>query len=198
VRAPSHPIALELIRRAGVPIAAPSANRFMAISPTTAEHVRAGLGGRVDMILDDGPTSIGIESTVVSLTGAEPVLLRPGMISLSKLEEASGVKWLTRSGEANSSESPGLHPRHYAPQTPFFVLEPGQTQPIGSGRVLTMPADPNAYARVLYAEMHAADGQGWDWIAVEAPPDSPEWAGIRDRLARASSDQALTKSKTRL
>jgi L-threonylcarbamoyladenylate synthase len=198
VRAPSHPIALELIRRAGVPIAAPSANRFMAISPSTAEHVRAGLGGRVDMILDDGPTSIGIESTVVSLTGAEPVLLRPGMISLSELVEASGVKWLTRSGEANSSESPGLHPRHYAPRTPFFVLKPGQTQPIGSGHVLAMPADRNAYARVLYAEMHAADGQGWDWIAVEAPPDSPEWAGIRDRLARASSDQALTKSKTRL
>ncbi len=188
VRAPSHPIALELIRRAGVPIAAPSANRFMAVSPTTAEHVRAGLGGRVDMILDDGPTSIGIESTVVSLTGAEPVLLRPGMISLSELEQASGVKWLTRSGEAHSSESPGLHPRHYAPRTPFFVLKPGQTQPRGRGRLLAMPADPGVYARALYAEMHAADAEGWDWIGVEAPPETPEWAGIRDRLLRASSD----------
>ncbi len=153
---------------------------------------------RVDMILDDGPTSVGIESTVVSLTGMEPVLLRPGMISLRELEEASGVKWRTRSGEANSSESPGLHPRHYAPRTPFFILKDGQANPPGRGRTLSMPVDPSAYARVLYAEMHAADVHGWDWIGVEAPPDTPEWAGIRDRLVRASSDQALTRSKTRL
>jgi len=185
LRVPSHPVALELIRRAGVPIAAPSANRFTQISPTTAEHVRASLGDRVDLILDDGPSEVGIESTVVSLTGPAPALLRPGMISLSELQAVTGTKWAT--GPPKSNESPGLHPRHYAPRTPFFVLSPGQLQPAGRGRLLQMPKDPSAYAQILYAEMHAADLEGWDWIGVEEPPETPEWAGIRDRLKRASS-----------
>jgi L-threonylcarbamoyladenylate synthase len=187
VRMPAHPIALELIRLAGVPVAAPSANRFSGISPTTAEHVRRSFGDRVDMVLDGGPAKVGIESTVVSLTGEQPVVLRPGMITQGELEAATGVPWSLRIATASSSESPGLHPRHYAPRTPFFVLKPGARRPEGRGYVLGMPSDPARFAEMLYAEMHTADDQGWDWIAVEEPPDAPEWNGIRDRLKRAAS-----------
>jgi len=187
VRVPSHPVALDLIRRAGVPIAAPSANRFMEMSPTTAEHVRTRLGDRVDMILDGGPAEIGIESTVVALTREPPVVLRPGMISISDLEAATGLAWTREIGPRDLSESPGLHPRHYAPRTPFYVVEQGKCLPAGIGRVIDMPAEPHAYAAALYAELHKADAEGWDWIAVEKPPDIPEWAGILDRVQRAAT-----------
>ncbi|MGI8960983.1 MAG: L-threonylcarbamoyladenylate synthase [Bryobacteraceae bacterium] len=187
VRVPSHPVALDLIRRAGVPIAAPSANRFMQISPTTAEHVRTGLGDRVDMILDGGPTQVGIESTVVALTREPPVVLRPGMISQADLEAATALPWRSEIGSRNSSESPGMHPRHYAPRTPFYILERGERPPAGSGRVIHLPADPSAYAAALYAELHEADAKDWDWIAIEKPPDKPEWAGILDRIQRAAT-----------
>lgn len=197
VRVPSHPVALELIRRAGVPIAAPSANRFGEISPTTAEHVRASLGARIDMILDAGPSQVGIESTVVSLRRDPPAVLRPGMITQEQLEEATGVQWERELDLPHVSESPGLHARHYAPRTPFYVLEAGVEKPAGRGRVLEMPSDPRDYAACLYAELHAADREGWDWIAVEKPPETPQWAGILDRLRRASS-QARTSSNTLL
>jgi L-threonylcarbamoyladenylate synthase len=186
VRMPAHPMALDLIRRAGVPVAAPSANRFTEVSPTTAEHVRRSFGDQVDLVLDGGPAKVGIESTVVSLTGEQPVVLRPGMITQDALEAATGVPWALRRETLGSSESPGLHPRHYAPRTPFFVLKAGAERPAGKGCVIDMPRDPARFAEVLYAEMHAADDRGWDWIAVEEPPDAPEWGGIRDRLRRAA------------
>lgn len=186
VRVPAHSVALDLIRRAGVPIAAPSANRFGQVSPTTAEHVRAGLGERIDMILDGGATEVGIESTVASLRRIPPVILRPGMITLEQLEDATGARWEREMGLPHLSESPGLHPRHYAPRTPFYVLERNAQKPPGNGRVLDMPQEPGPYAAALYAELHKADIEGWDWIAVEEPSDTPEWAGIRDRLRRAS------------
>jgi L-threonylcarbamoyladenylate synthase len=187
VRVPAHPLALDLIRRAGVPIAAPSANRFTQISPTTAEHVRTALGDRVDLILDGGPTQVGIESTVVTLTREPPSVLRPGMISQAELEAATGVTWNIEIGWRNSSESPGLHPRHYAPHTPFYVLDAGRHRPAGRGRVISLPGNANAYAAALYAELHKADAEGWDWIGVEKPPDLPEWAGILDRIRRAAT-----------
>jgi L-threonylcarbamoyladenylate synthase len=186
IRVPAHAVALELIRRAEVPIAAPSANPFQQISPTTAEHVRAGLGESVDMILDAGPTRVGIESTVVSLRRVPPAILRPGMIAQTDLEAASGVRWEREVDLPQVQESPGLHPRHYAPRTPFYVLDPGATKPSGRGRILEMPDDPRAFGSKLYAELHKADAEGWEWIAVKAPPDTPEWAGILDRLTRAS------------
>ncbi len=187
IRVPAHPVALALIQGAGVPVAAPSANRFMRVSPTTAEHVRAGLGDSVQMILDGGPTRIGIESTVASLWRDPPVVLRPGMISQDELESATGVRWDRGMVLPRISESPGLHPRHYAPRTPFYVIEPGAAKPKGRGRMLEMAADPHQYAAQLYAELHRADAEGWDWIAVEKPPDTPEWEGILDRLSRAST-----------
>jgi L-threonylcarbamoyladenylate synthase len=187
IRVPAHPVALDLIRRTGVPIAAPSANRFTEISPTTAGHVRRGLGDDVDLILDGGPTQVGIESTVVTLTRDPPTVLRPGMISQADLEAVTGVPWKTGIGSRDSSESPGLHPRHYAPRTPFYVLPIGKCRPAGNGRVIDLPGNPHSYAAALYAELHKADAEGWDWIAVEKPPDTPEWAGILDRIQRAST-----------
>jgi L-threonylcarbamoyladenylate synthase len=187
IRVPSHPVALELIRRAGVPIAAPSANRFTEISPTTAAHVRASLGEHVDMILDGGPAQVGIESTVVSLVRNPPEVLRPGMITREDLEAATYVRWERGNIDLpHVMESPGLHARHYAPRTPLYVLEPGEKVPAGRGRVLEMPRSAGDCAAMLYARLHAADREGWDWIAVEKPPETPEWAGILDRLKRAS------------
>jgi L-threonylcarbamoyladenylate synthase len=187
IRIPSHPVALDLIRRAGVPVAAPSANRFTEISPTTAEHVRASLGGRIDLILDGGATQVGIESTVASLRRMPPAVLRPGMITQGQLEAATGIPWEREIDVPHISASPGLHPKHYAPHTRFYVLEPGAPEPAGKGRVLEMPSDRETYAATLYADLHKADAEGWEWIAVMRPPDEPEWAGILDRLKRAAS-----------
>ena len=191
LRMPDHPLALELIRAAGVPIAAPSANRFGELSPTTAEHVRAAFGDSVP-VLDGGPTRVGIESTVVAIAcDGQLKLLRPGMISLGDLEQAAA-----ESGEAHSS--PGMHPRHYSPRTRLVIVEGPKLLPGREGayvwrkraglasRSLRMPADPVRYAARLYAVLHELDSEGWPWIAVEAVPDTPAWAAIRDRLARAA------------
>ncbi len=186
IRVPAHPVALELIRRAGVPIAAPSANRFTEISPTTAAHVRASLADTIDMILDAGPTEVGIESTVASLRRDPPVVLRPGMISQQQLEEATGVAWEREQDVPEVMESPGQHARHYAPHTPLYLLQTRWETPPGRGVVLNLPHTSQDYAAQLYAALHAVDKEGWDWIGVVEPPDKPEWAGIRDRLRRAS------------
>ena len=189
VRIPAHPLALELIRKAGVPIAAPSANRFSQLSPTTAEHVQQSLGDDVELILDGGPTPVGIESTVVSLWRDPPVILRPGMISQTDLEAASGLRWERETDLPKIVESPGMHARHYAPRTPFYVLEPGVPQPSGRGKVIEMPSDPKSFAAQLYSELHQADQEGWEWIAITRPPETPEWAGILNRLQRASTPE---------
>jgi L-threonylcarbamoyladenylate synthase len=186
IRVPNHPIALAIIRLAGVPVAAPSANRFTQISPTTAQHVSQSLGSAVDLIVDGGPTEVGIESTVVSLRRERPLVLRPGMISQHDLEHATGLPWGRELDKPHIMESPGQHARHYAPQTKFYVLEEGITPAQGRGRVIEMPRHPAEYAALLYAELHQADAEGWDWIAVRKPPETDEWDGIRDRLKRAS------------
>ncbi len=187
IRMPAHPIALDLIRAAGVPIAAPSANPFTQLSPTTAQHVRAALGDRVALVLDGGPSKVGIESTVLSLADADPVLLRPGMISKAEIEAEIGPVNTLASDAEGAHASPGLHARHYSPKTPLLLLEPGQPLPAGRGIRLAMPADPHEYAAVLYERLHHSDAQGWDWIAIERPPAGDEWTAIRDRLERASA-----------
>ncbi len=190
LRVPSHPLALALIRAAGVPIAAPSANPFTGLSPTTAEHVRQSLGDAVDMLLDGGPATVGIESTVLSLAGGEPVLLRPGVIPLPEIEALIGSVRIAEHVGADAHASPGMHPHHYRPRTPLVLLDAGDSAPAGRGQWLRlgreMPAAPAAYAAALYAELHRLDAQGLDWIAVERPPDTPEWAGVLDRLKRAA------------
>jgi L-threonylcarbamoyladenylate synthase len=187
IRMPAHPLALELIRESGVPIAAPSANRFTELSPTTAQHVRDGLGGRVAMILDGGRTTVGIESTVLSLAGPDAILLRPGMVTQPQIEAVIGPVKLLGSAPEGPHSSPGLHRRHYSPRTPLVLIEAGKLPASGRGICLQMPADAREYAAVLYQKLHEADAQGFDWIAIEQPPKTEEWAAIRDRLERAAS-----------
>jgi len=186
VRMPAHPIALDLIRESGVPIAAPSANPFTELSPTTAQHVRDALGDRAAMVLDGGPSKVGIESTVLSIAGPEAVLLRPGMVTKAEIEAVIGPVTVIGSVAEGAHASPGLHARHYSPKTPLILVERGQHPASGSGICLAMPADPHEYAAVLYQRLHQADAEGWDWIAIERPPEAEEWAAIRDRLERAS------------
>ena len=190
LRMPAHPMALALIREARVPIAAPSANPFTGLSPTTADHVRQSLGHAVDLVLDGGPATVGIESTVLSLAGVHPVLLRPGVIPLPELESLIGPVEVAGLPLSGAHASPGMHPRHYRPRTRLLLLDAGDPVPDGRGAWLRlgreMPADPAAYAAELYAALHRLDEQGLDWIAVERPPDTPAWAGVRDRLRRAS------------
>jgi len=186
VRMPAHPIALALIREAGVPIAAPSANPFGELSPTSAQHVREALGDRVAMVLDGGRTTVGIESTVLSLAGPEAILLRPGMVTRQDIEAVIGPVKVLGPVLEGPHASPGLHRRHYSPRTPLILIESGQVPTTGRGIRIEMPSDPREYAAVLYERLHEADAQGFDWIAIEQPPRTEEWSAIRDRLVRAA------------
>ena len=190
VRMPNHPIALELIQEAGVPIAAPSANRFTGLSPTTADHVRAAFGDAVP-VLDGGPCTVGIESTVVAIEGGQLKLLRPGMLSLGDIEQVAA-----KIGEAHTS--PGMHEKHYSPRTRLLIVKGPGELPDRTGayvwraalgpaaRSVRMPLDSGPYAAQLYRVLHQLDSENWPWIAVEIPPDTPDWAAIRDRLTRGA------------
>ncbi len=211
LRMPAHPVALALVRAAGLPIAAPSANRFMALSPTTAQHVADGLGGAVVLILDGGPSTVGIESTVVDLTGTTPRVLRPGMISRATLARALGAP--VGGDEATHADgvprpSPGMVARHYAPRATLRVvareaivgevraaLDAGAqvgvllrtALPLAGATVVALPEDPDGFARALYGALHDLDAAGSTQVLVEAVPDEPAWDGIRDRLRRAGT-----------
>lgn len=204
VRMPSHPTALALIEAAQLPIAAPSANRFTQLSPTTAEHVRQGLGDQVDYILDGGQCAIGIESTVLSLAGERPVLLRPGGISRQQIEEMIGSVEQQTEANTEAHPSPGMHPRHYSPRTRVLLVRHGSIPEQGRGaylqlriapvrtveKLVSMPAHPSEYAARLYGTLHQLDNEHLDWIAVERPDDTPEWEAVLDRLRRAATPQA--------
>jgi L-threonylcarbamoyladenylate synthase len=210
LRVPAHLVALALLEAAGVPVAAPSANRSGELSPTTAEHVERSLGDRLPMILDGGPTTVGIESTVLDLSDRVPILLRPGMVSREELEAVIGpILLATPAVEPNAPRpSPGMLERHYAPRARVVLFrelaEPhsavAKTRASG-GRVAALvhtlriagvdleerlPSDPAGYARELYGALHRLDQPGVALILVERPPAIPEWAGIRDRLERAA------------
>lgn len=188
VRVPNHPLALALIREAGVPIAAPSANRFTGLSATTAEHVREAFGDAVP-VLDGGPCQVGIESTVVSIASGKITLLRPGMISIEEVERTTAP--LTDAAHP----APGMHPRHYSPRTPLALSsepDPGGAYvwihvPAQAAHSVQMPSTAEGYAARLYRVLHDLDREGWPVISVEPPPDTVEWAAIRDRLQRAAS-----------
>jgi L-threonylcarbamoyladenylate synthase len=198
LRMPSHPLALALIRAAGVPVAAPSANRFTGLSPTTAEHVRAALGDRVDMILDGGATEVGIESTVISLALDVPRILRPGMVSREAMEAVVGPVEQGAESAEDLLASPGMQARHYSPRTRLVLVASGElpdrgrgvylywSEPAGADSIV-MPRTAAEYAATLYATLHELDQAGWDWIAVEEPPTDAAWDGIRDRLRRAAA-----------
>jgi L-threonylcarbamoyladenylate synthase len=201
LRIPSHPVALALLRAAGIPLAAPSANRFTQLSPTTADHVRASLGHDVDYILDGGPCHVGIESTVLSLAGPNPVLLRPGAISRQLLESEIGPIITAAQAPTGAHPSPGMHARHYSPRTSLLLVTNGEVPEHGKGvylqhmhlptrtdvAVIEMPLAAADYASALYDTLHRADHTERDWIAVDQPPETPNWEAIHDRLRRAAS-----------
>ncbi|HEX6534737.1 MAG TPA: L-threonylcarbamoyladenylate synthase [Gemmatimonadaceae bacterium] len=212
IRSPSHPVARALITAAGLPIAAPSANRFTELSPTRAHHVQRSLGDRVDVIVDGGATTVGIESTVVDVSGDSPVLLRPGGISTDELEGIVGpVRAAAEVRGDVPRPSPGMIDRHYAPRAELRLFDPARRSEAAAearaeserGRrvgalllaplaaplrhPIVMPADPAAYARDLYAALHSLDEAGCDVVFVEMVPGSSRWDGVRDRLERGAS-----------
>jgi len=201
LRVPSHPVAHELLKTFKQGVAAPSANRFGRVSPTTAAHVRDDLASDVDLVLEGGPTEVGIESTILDLSGAAPVLLRPGRISKQDLETALGFP-VSEKSAASPRHSGGLE-RHYAPHTPARLV-PAYDLDKEIARLkekvavlafsrpdervdywLRMPRDPQAYAQKLYAALRELDTAGCGEILIEAPPEVPEWAAVGDRLKRA-------------
>lgn len=208
LRVPSHPVAQALLRTFGGGVAAPSANRFGRVSATTAEHVRHEFGPAVDCVLDGGAADLGIESTIVDLSGAQPALLRPGWITAAQLEQALGAP-LAAPG-AQSPRAPGTLAKHYAPQTPLMMMEDdllielatslsrqgkrvaalarSVRQPLLANIVwIAAPADAAGYAHDLYMNLRRLDEAGCDAILVERPPQDAAWTAIADRLSRAAA-----------
>jgi L-threonylcarbamoyladenylate synthase len=207
VRVPDQPVALALLGAFGGGIAAPSANRFGRVSPTTAEHVRADLGADVDVLLDDGPCSVGVESTIVDCSGAEPVILRPGGVSRERIAEVVGGPVRVRSD--GLARAPGMLKSHYAPAANVLlvsrdelgdraeslvaagqrvaVLAAGPPSSLPDGViVLDAPRDIDEYARVLFARLREADRSGTDVVLAVPPPDIGVGAAVADRLRRAA------------
>ncbi|MDA8109313.1 MAG: L-threonylcarbamoyladenylate synthase [Betaproteobacteria bacterium] len=203
LRVPAHPVAQELLKAFGGAVAAPSANRFGRVSPTRAEHVRADLGDEVDLVLEGGASEVGIESTIVDLSGERPRLLRPGAIAMTQLEQVLGEP--VAAADSAAPRAPGTLERHYAPKTPLRIVPSHALDAEvarAAGRVavlafsrpdervrlwLRMPRDAAAYAHRLYAALRELDAAGCDRILVEAPPEEPAWQAVRDRLARAAA-----------
>lgn len=214
LRVPGHPVALALLKAFDSGIAAPSANRFGRISPTTAQHVEEELGEWVAMILDGGPCEVGIESTILDLSGSTPRILRPGVISAAQIAAIIGrMPQVTHKGDAGSTDDAprvsGSLAAHYAPATALVLVDGAKLEGeirhrlAGGERVavfargdrsarsgahvwLSAPDAPDAYAHDLYAALRALDACGADTILLEAPPADPEWSAIHDRLGRAA------------
>ena len=214
LRVPDHPMALSLLLNMGYDkgLAAPSACRFGRVSPTTAEHVQAGLGDAVDMVLDGGPCQVGLESTIVCFDGAAPVLQRPGGIAVPELEEVLGQKISQTDADPLSSHAPRYLVSRYAPPIPLEVrhtgtlgkrawdlamqgkrvavleFSPPRLRP-GNLRLFyyPMPAQAAKYARVLYAILHNAANARFDRILAEAPPQTADWQTVHDRLRHAAT-----------
>jgi L-threonylcarbamoyladenylate synthase len=192
LRTPRHPVALELLRIAGVPIAAPSANRFTQLSPTTAEHAREAFGDETPFLLDGGPCEVGLESTVVAVTKDGLEVLRPGMAFVEDATIPAGKS------DEEAHRSPGQHKKHYSPRTRVLLVTHGHIPQEGRGgylwiehasnaaQTIRMPEKPEAYAAQIYRQLHELDRHKLDWIAIELPPDTREWSAIRDRLMRAA------------
>jgi L-threonylcarbamoyladenylate synthase len=216
LRVPSHPVAQTLLRKFGGGIAAPSANRFGRVSATTADHVRSEFGAEVACVLNGGAADLGIESTIVDLSGAEPALLRPGAITPAQLEAALGTA--VAPPGVNSPRVPGALARHYAPRTPLLLLEKDLLLELAAtlaregkhvavlARSVSRPVQANLhwiaapreaveYAHDLYANLRDLDAPNCDAILVETPPPvGAEWAAIRDRLMRAAAGAASAET----
>ncbi len=216
VRWPSHPLMQAVICRCGFPLAAPSANLSSRVSPTNAGHVCQQLGDKIAMIVDGGQSQVGIESTVLDLTVSPPEILRPGMIDVQSLAAVCGEVQSPKSkvqSPDSALRSPGLLKKHYSPKARLVVLSwrndadlnsqlstlnlprstchiiAHTTIPSGENfvQVSVIPRDAEAFARAIYAELHRCDDAGAEWIVVEAPPETPAWSAIADRLRRAAA-----------
>ncbi len=209
VRVPAHPVAQDLLRACGVPIAAPSANRSTCLSPTRPEHVLRGLNHRIDILLDGGPCPGGLESTVLDLTTDPPTLLRPGLISVRELEKTIGRIARRSLTVATIARSPGAMNRHYSPTTPVeFAADDGRARvaeliadgrrvgwlTFGTGHALagavveSLPTAATQYAANLFAALHRLDQGGFDFIVIALPPEDDEWLAVHDRLNRMKGD----------
>ncbi len=205
VRMPDHPVALELIKLSGRPIAAPSANAFGELSPTTAQHVVKQLGEKVDIILDGGSCKVGVESTIIGFVNEEPVLLRPGGIPLEQIESVTGQlkKHYTESEDSNPL-SPGRLPFHYSPNIPIrffddkmetetrtkrvgalFFKEPGVKLNFAKILFLSKNGDTKEAAANLFSALHELETSGLDLIYVEPVPETGLGIAIMDRLKKA-------------
>ena len=209
LRCPDHPVALALLRGFGGGLAAPSANRFGRISPTAAAHVREEFGEAVPVVLDGGDCTVGIESTIVDLSGATPRILRPGMLGRERIEAVIGT--VADGGGADSPRASGTLEAHYAPRTPLLVLarealeaEAAEQQALGKqvqllalGTLpaglpgLVLPPDAAGYAHGLYASLRALDGRGANLLLVERPPEDGDWRAVHDRLRRSAAGAGL-------
>jgi L-threonylcarbamoyladenylate synthase len=216
IRWPSHPFIQAVIRECDFPLAAPSANLSNRISPTNSEHVRAQLDGKIPLVVDGGQSQVGIESTVLDLTVAPPQILRPGMIHAESLAAVCGDVQSSEFRVQSSEKllrSPGLPEKHYSPEAKLLVLNWRDDADLqfkiqnskfkimncfviahtkipsaeNFADVSVMPHDAEAFARAIYAELHRCDAAGAALIVVEAPPETPEWSGIADRLRRAAA-----------
>jgi len=207
LRMPDHPVLLGVLRALGHGVAAPSANPYKRLSPTTADQVLAGLEGRIDAVLDGGPCAVGLESTIVDLTDDVPRILRAGPITHRQLEDVLGVT--VEFPESHDAAVPGNVAVHYQPRTPLHVLEtetlrarlaalPADTRiallahtrglPAHATALhIEMPHDKAGYARRLYDALHTADAAEVDAIWLERPPGDDDWRDVHDRLARAAS-----------
>jgi L-threonylcarbamoyladenylate synthase len=222
LRWPSHAFFQSVIRECGFPLAAPSANPSDQLSPTTAEHVIAGLGERIPLIVDAGPCAVGIESTVVDVTGGRPRILRPGIISAEQISQAAGIATEDPQISPDGTlRSPGQLSRHYSPKARLevwswhtdgelkarlaerlvptdhvFVLTHSRvpTEPIPA-QVSFIPDDPEAFARALYGYLHQCDDRGAALVVIEQLPSGSAWDGIRDRLQRASASNGHSSAR---
>lgn len=215
LRMPSHPVALALLQAFGGGLAAPSANRFGRISPTCAAHVASEFGDAVGIILDGGVCEVGLESTILDLSGlgdgGRPRLLRPGAIAAETLAEALGepLEGMPALPAAGVPRVPGSLVAHYAPRTPLRLVSSTRlNEAVGAGLAAgrrlavlalrdgadaasvtgwrVMSADAMAYGHDLYAQLRALDELGCDVLLVEQPPDTPSWRAVNDRLQRAA------------
>lgn len=193
LRVPAHEVTLELLREFNGALAAPSANRFGKVSPTTAQHVLADLGADVDLILDGGPCSIGVESTILDMTPTVPQLLRPGSISIQRIEAILNMKIDSSNGLSRAS---GMLESHYAPNCVVEIVETPQAaqsraQDLKNSslkvEVLDYSRDVNAYAKHLYEFLRSADRAGCDVVVAVMPVAEGIGIAIRDRLYKASS-----------
>ncbi|GAB2656916.1 L-threonylcarbamoyladenylate synthase [Kribbella swartbergensis] len=208
VRVPDHPVALALLSAFGGGVAAPSANRFGSVSPTTAEHVRAELGDAVDFVLDGGPCQVGVESTIVDATGEKPSVLRPGGVTREDLEGVLGYRLTVPS--TSRIRVPGQHPSHYAPRARVVLVDPEKVvaeaelaqelghkvgvflppsladDPVKAHAVVAVPGSMDAYARELYGFLRELDERGCDLIVASLPPEQGLGLAIANRLRRAA------------